>query len=40
MLKFVTILMTPVWLLVGGWALVLAAAMYALGAFLEARSKV
>jgi hypothetical protein len=40
MLKYVAILTTPVWLLIGGWALVLAAAVYILGAFLEARSEI
>ena len=40
MLKFATILLTPVWLLLGGWALLLAAAVYALGAILEARNEI
>jgi hypothetical protein len=38
MLRFATILLTPAWLIIGGWALVLAAVAYGLGFWLESRS--
>jgi hypothetical protein len=39
MLKLGTILLTPAWLIIGGWAFLLAAIAYGLGVLLERRAE-